>query len=320
MGIDQYGRLGGVESMVASRFTPWHGLGLVTDERLTDAYNAAVLGGINWMVEEKLLSDIIPNPLADEHKLRIRSTDGAILGVGSPRYGLIQNEAVAHLSQEIINFRHDAHVESCGSLFNGKVVWQLIALDDEAVSLSAGEKHYRYLLAYTSHDGSKPFAVRFTNVRVQCMNTMSIAMGKASELLHTVRHTSNALAYVKEAEDSVKAAVQTFDLMDMEIEAMLSTSLSKAQAMAGFKQLLGEPTDSKRGQTMWESAFDGIVSEYNADFNDNIRGTEWGFVMAVNGYELWSQAARGQTKQEKQFKHLLAGQYPLTTKALELVA
>ena len=318
MGIDQYNRLGGVESMVAARFTPWHGLGTIVDQRLTDAYEAARLGGIDWEVDEILLSDILPNPLADEHKMRVRKTDGAILGIGSPRYGLIQNESLAHLSQEIIRFRPDAHVEAAGALFHGKVVWHLIALDDEVASLSAEEKHYRYLLVYTSHDGSKPFAVRFTNVRVQCMNTMSMAMGKASELLHTVRHTSNALAYVKEAEDSIKAAVQTFDLMDMEIEALLSQQMPKPVAISMFKEILGEPTDSKRGQTMWESAFDGIVAEYNADFNDNIRNTAWGMVMAVNGYELWSQQSRGQTKGEKQFKHLLDGKYPMTQKAFDL--
>lgn len=324
MGIDQYNRIGGVESSINSRFTPWMGLSDTikrTDERLIDAFDAHRQAGIDWQVNELLLSDIIDNPLADEHKLRIRSTDGAVLGVGSPRYGLIQNDSVATLAQEIIRFRPDAHVESAGSLFNGKVVWNLIALDDEAVSWAGGaEKHYRFLLCYTSHDGSKPFAVRFTNVRVQCMNTFSMAMGKANEMLHTVRHTSNAVGYVKEAIDSVKAAVQTFDLMDMEIEAMLSQSMSKAAAMSAFKEILGEPTDSKRGKTMWESAFDGIVSEYNADFNDNIRGTEWGFVMAVNGYELHRQSSRGQSNAEKQFKHLLAGQYPLTNKALAVVA
>jgi phage/plasmid-like protein (TIGR03299 family) len=320
MGIDKYNRLGGVETMVASRFTPWHGLGTVTQDRLTDAFDAARMAGIDWQVNEIMLSDIIPNPLADEHKLRVRATDGAILGVGSPRYGLIQNESIARLAQEIINFRPDAHIEATGALFHGKVVWCLIALDDEAASLSGGEKMFRYLLVYTSHDGSKPFAVRFTNVRVQCMNTMSMAMGKANELLHTVRHTSNALAYVKEAEDSVKAAVQTFDLMDMEIEALLAAEMPKAQAMGMFKQILGEPTDSKRGQTLWEAAFDGIVNEYNADFNANIKGTAWGAVMAVNGYELWSQNARGQTKGEKQFKHLLDGRYPLTAKAFDLAA
>lgn len=322
MGIDQYNRIGGVETSINSRFTPWMGLSDTiqrTEVRLVDAHEAHRLAQINWSVNEIMLSDIIPNPLADEHKLRVRSTDGAILGVGSPRYGLIQNDAVAQLAQAIIDFRPDAHVESAGSLFNGKVVWNLIALDDEAMSWAGGaEKHFRFLLVYTSHDGSKPFAVRFTNVRVQCMNTFSMAMGKANEMLHTVRHTSNALHYVKEAEDSVRAAIQTFDLMDMEIEELLGTEMKRGAALASFKKVLGEPTDSKRSQTMYDNAFSAIVQEYDADFNDNIKNTAWGMVMAVNGYELHRQTSRGQSNSEKQFKHLLAGQYPLTAAAFAL--
>ena len=324
MGIDQYNTIGGVETMMSARFTPWHGLSdfkVRTEERVTDANYALGLGGINWKVSERLLSDIIPNPLAEEHKMRVRDTDGAILGIGSPRYGLIQNDALASLSSAIVQFRPDAHIESCGALFHGKVVWMLIALDDEVRSFSNGdEKQFRYMLVYTSHDGSKPFAVRFTNVRVECMNTFSMAMGRASQMVHTVRHTSNALQYVKEAEDAVKAAVQTFDLLDMEIERLLSAELDQKATMNVFKTVLGDRPDEKgRALTMWDNAFDSIVAEFKADHNDNIRGTAWGAVMAVNGYELWGQTVRGQKREEKQFKALLDGKYPLTQKVLEIV-
>jgi len=324
MGIDQYNTIGGVETMMSARFTPWHGLSdfkVRTEERVTDANYALGLGGINWKVSERLLSDIIPNPLAEEHKMRVRDTDGAILGIGSPRYGLIQNDALASLSSAIVQFRPDAHIESCGALFHGKVVWMLIALDDEVRSFSNGdEKQFRYMLVYTSHDGSKPFAVRFTNVRVECMNTFSMAMGRASQMVHTVRHTSNALQYVKEAEDAVKAAVQTFDLLDMEIERLLSAELDQKATMNVFKTVLGDRPDEKgRALTMWDNAFDSIVAEFKADPNDNIRGTAWVAVMAVNGYELWGQTVRGQKREEKQFKALLDGKYPLTQKVLEIV-
>jgi phage/plasmid-like protein (TIGR03299 family) len=322
MGTNQYGQIGGVDSSVSARFTPWMGLTdtiVRTEDRLIDAFAAHKLAGIDWQVNEQLLSDIIPNDGADEHKIRLRADNGMVLGIGSPKYGLIQNDSVAHLAQEIINFRHDAHVESAGALHKGKVVWNLIALDESTRTLSGGEQMYRYLLVYTSHDGSKPFAVRFTNVRVQCMNTFSAAMGKANELVHTVRHTSNALAYVKEAEDSVKQAVATFDLMDLEIERLLSMPITKTEMYSQVKQVIGEPTNTKIGMTKWNNHLDDILREYDADFNSNIKNTQWGFVMAINGYELWHQAARKQTKSQKQMLHLLNGQYPLTQKALAVV-
>lgn len=326
MGIDNYNAIGGVETMMSARFTPWHGLSdfkIRTEERVISGSKAMDLGGIKWGVSERLLSDIINNPLAEEHKMRVRDTDGAILGIGSPRYGLIQNDSLAQLSDAIIQFRPDAHIESCGALFHGKVVWMLIALDDQVRTFgrNGDEKQFRYMLVYTSHDGSKPFAVRFTNVRVECMNTFSMAMGKASQMVHTIRHTSNAAQYIYEAENAVKAAVQTFDLLDLEIEQLLTTKMSPTQTLSLFKKVMGERPDEKgRALTMWDNTFDAIVAEFKADHNDNIRGTAWSAVMAVNGYELWGQTVRGQKREEKQFKALLDGKYPMTEKALVLAS
>ena len=67
MGIDQYNRIGGVETSINSRFTPWMGLSDTikrTEVRLTDAHEAHRLAQIDWQVGEILLSDIIPNRLS----------------------------------------------------------------------------------------------------------------------------------------------------------------------------------------------------------------------------------------------------------------
>lgn len=350
MGTDKYGNIGGVDSMMA-RFTPWHGLSdmkVRTDERVTDVDYAFDLGKINWTMEGTLLSTYLGDianiindhaiivddaakqrldallslDLADEHKLVIRQDTHAVLGVHSDRYGVIQNDVLKLLVRPVLEFRPDAHIESCGALFKGKTIWCLVRLDDETKTFgrNGDEKQYRYLLFYTSQDGSKPLAVRFTNVRVECMNTFSMAFGKASQLVQTIRHTTNATQYAAQAESALKQALQTFDLLDMEIETLLNTEHSKQDTFNVFKSVLGErPSEQGRSQTMFDKAFDGIVGEWNADHNQNIRGTAWGTVMAVNGYELWGQPARGQTVAEKQFKHLLDGRYKLTEKALAMV-
>jgi len=222
----------------------------------------------------------------------------------------------------VLQFRPDAHIESAGALFKGKVIWCLVRLDDETKVFGKGgdERQFRYMLFYTSHDGSKPLAVRFTNVRVECMNTFSMTMGKASQLVQTIRHTTNAESYAIAAQGALRAAVEQFDLLDLEIENLLSIEMSKSDTFTTFKKVLGDRPDSGRSQTMWDKAFDGIVDEWNADFNSNIRGTAWGTVMAVNGYELWGQTARGQSTAQKQMRHLLDGRYDLTEKTLTLVS
>lgn len=350
MGTDKYGNIGGVDSMMSARFTPWHGLSdmkVRTDERVTDVDYAFDLGKINWTMEGTLLSTYLGDianiindhaiivddaakqrldallslDLADEHKLVIRQDTHAVLGVHSDRYGVIQNDVLKLLVRPVLEFRPDAHIESCGALFKGKTIWCLVRLDDETKTFgrNGDEKQYRYLLFYTSQDGSKPLAVRFTNVRVECMNTFSMAFGKASQLVQTIRHTTNATQYAAQAESALKQALETFDLLDMEIEALLNTPLNSAGVNNVFKGVLGERPDEGRSLTMWTKAHDGMHDEWNQSFNSNIKYTAWGAVMAVNGYELWGQSARGQTVAEKQFKHLLGGDYKLTQKALAMV-
>lgn len=324
MGIDQYGIIGGVDSMMSARFTPWHGLSdmkVRVEERVTDVDRAFTLAGIDWTVSEHLLSEFVTLGLANEHKLVVRDDTQDILGIGSSRYGLIQNDVLKHLVGPVLQFRPDAHIESAGALFKGKVIWCLVRLDEETKVFGKGgdERQFRYMLFYTSHDGSKPLAVRFTNVRVECMNTFSMTMGKASQLVQTIRHTTNAESYAIAAQDALRAAVEQFDLLDLEIENLLSIEMSKSDTFTTFKRVLGDRPDSGRSLTMWDKAFDGIVEEWNADFNSNIRGTAWGTVMAVNGYELWGQTARGQSTAQKQMRHLLDGRYDLTAKTLTLV-
>lgn len=325
MGIDQYGVIGGVDSMVSARFTPWHGLSdmkIRVDERLTDVDRAFTLAGIDWTISEHSLAEFTDLELADEHKIVVRDDNRSILGVGSSKYGLIQNDVLKHLLRPVLDFRPDAHIESAGALFKGKVVWALVRLDDEQKTFgrNGDENMYRYLLFYTSHDGSKPLAVRFTNVRVECMNTMSMAIGNASQLVRTIRHTTNATHYAIEAIDAVKSAVEQFDLLDLEIEQLLNTPLNSAGVNNVFKGVLGERPDEGKRLTMWTKAHDGMHDEWNQSFNSNIKYSAWGAVMAVNGYELWSQTARGQSVAQKQFRHLLDGRYDLTSKALALVA
>ena len=319
MGTNRYNEVGGVETSLTVRTLPWYSLNdsrVFRAERLTNAAEATRLAQIDWTVSSHLLSDFLPNPLADETSLVVRNTDQAILGVAGDGYTVIQNEELAKMAQAIIEFRPDAHIESAGALHHGKVVWMCVALDDEVSHLSGGDDHYRYMLVYTSHDGSKPFAIRFTNVRVVCQNTFSMAISKGSTLLHKVRHTRNALDYVREAHESVKAAVQTFDLWDLEIERLINTPQTRSEFYSVVKSVLGEPSDSKAGMTRWDNAFDAIVTEYNRDFNSGVKDTAWGTVMAVNGYELWEQSSRGQSKAQKQFISVLDGKLPLTAKAM----
>lgn len=79
-----------VESMFyAGREKPWHGLGTQVEEAPTSA-DALRLAGLDWTVQRKPIQ-VCGGRKVDNFFANVRSSDGAVLGVVSDRYQVVQN-------------------------------------------------------------------------------------------------------------------------------------------------------------------------------------------------------------------------------------
>jgi phage/plasmid-like protein (TIGR03299 family) len=323
------GVLGGVTSMVAGRFTPWHYSANTDRVKLTDltiesGRQAMTLASIDWPVLKMSLGEFMPGwEAADDYCVTVRGDRNALLGVHKDSYVVIQNEVVADLADAVVEAVDGASILSAGALFDpGKVVWMLVELPDRHVTYGrdGSEIHKRYILVVTTHDASGALRVIPTDVRVECMNTMSLAVRGRAE--YTIRHTTNAMDYVAEAKAGLSMATANWQAMDKWVKAMLDAKLDSADFATSFlPKIVGErPAEEGRSKTMWDAKFDSIMAAYDADHNEAIVGTAWGAVNAVNEYELWGIKPRGREVHEAQFARLLSGQYELTRKAMSLVA
>ena len=326
MGIDK-GIIGGVSSMMASRFTPWHFSYNEDRVRLTDidienAHQALVMAGLDWKVNKVSLAEFMPDNVgAEDFNLNLRSDNGAVLGVHKTRYAVIDNNVVADLAEAVTVAAPGSVIRSAGALYEpGKVIWMLVELPEAGITFASGEHHGKYILVSTSHDGSLSLTVRGTRVRVECMNTMSMALS-GSRADYVIRHTTNALDYVEEARRGIGVATKNSQAWDEQIARLIDTELDSADFMVDVvPAIIGDkPEDEGRARTMWDSRFAGIVEAYNADHNEAIVDTAWGAVNAVNEYEEWGITPRGREVWEAQFSRLLSGTYELTSKALSLV-
>ena len=326
--MGQYkGIAGGVESMMANRFTPWHysynedRVALV-DLEIETGHQALVLAKCDWGVNLVGLGEFMPeHEGADDFYLAMRSDEQAVLGVHKERYTVIPNSAVADMADAVMLAAPGSNIESAGSLYApGKVVWMLVRLPDTGATFGGREHHERYILVTTSHDASMAFSVRGTDVRVECMNTMSMAYN-GSRADYVIRHTTNAMDYVAEARNSIAVVTANWQAMDAQIARLMDVELDRSDfASEIIPEVIGEaPETEGRAKTMWDNRFDAIVEMYDAPHNEAIVDTAWGAVNAVNEYEEWGIKPRGQEVHEAQFKRLLTGSYDLTRKALALV-
>ena len=164
-----------VESMFyAGREKPWHGLGTQVEEAPTSA-DALRLAGLDWTVQRKPIQ-VCGGRKVDNFFANVRSSDGAVLGVVSDRYQVVQNAEAFAFTDALIGGEGQVHYETAGSLMGGRKIWLLAKLPDTEI---VGDKTEPYLCFSNTHDGSGAIRVCMTPIRVVCNNTLNIALNGA---------------------------------------------------------------------------------------------------------------------------------------------
>ena len=130
-----------VESMFyAGREKPWHGLGTQVEEAPTSA-DALRLAGLDWTVQRKPIQ-VCGGRKVDNFFANVRSSDGAVLGVVSDRYQVVQNAEAFAFTDALIGGEGQVHYETAGSLMGGRKIWLLAKLPDTEI---VGDKTEPYL-------------------------------------------------------------------------------------------------------------------------------------------------------------------------------
>jgi phage/plasmid-like protein (TIGR03299 family) len=199
-------------------------------------------------VEYKVLRD---NPFMD----RIER-----LGIVGTRYKMFSNEELFAFGDNLTNERR--RWETAGSLNGGRTVFATLA-DTEDIVLDpngAADRILKYLMLTTSHDGSGKIVAKKVNTRVECRNTLNIAMGENGAEF-SIRHTQKLEGRLGEA----KLALGFADEYDAEFEAAMQTLYAKEMTLTDFEKIVlaefPEPDEEKKGAlTRWNDKVDTILN------------------------------------------------------------
>lgn len=272
--------------------------------------------GLNYTVNSVPLSQLSDAKYANKFYAAVRSTDGAMLGVNSSRFHHFQPSLLGDFAEAIIKIRPDAHINLGGQSLDERTQFLGVCLDDTPVKAAGGDGRYRHILMYNGTNGNRVFGGHAVTQEMRCMN-MFRALLRGGSQLFSLNHNFSARLLIPTAMEAVQNAVKLYDEMDIEIERLLSVKIDRPVEMLG--QIAGTRPDDGRALTEWEKRFDALCAEYKADYNENIRGTAWGVVMAAEGAdEHRSRVVRG-NRDIQRVNRMLTGNYPLTTRALELV-
>lgn len=264
-----------VETMMYVREKPWHGLGTMVEEAPTSA-DALRLAGLDWTVDKKNIQ-VCGGAKIQNFKANVRSSDGAVLGVVSDRYKIVQNAEAFAFTDSLID--GEVHYETAGSLNGGKKIWLLAKLPDTEI---VGDKTEPYLCFSNTHDGSGAIRVCMTPIRVVCNNTLNFALGTAKRAW-SVRHTGDIQAKLHEARMCLDMANKYMDHLAVYADQMANTTVTDDKIKAILEEMFPIAEDaSDREKRNVKAVRDEYMICYFAPDILKFKGTAWGALNAMS--------------------------------------
>lgn len=292
-----------------NRTLPWEGIENGRDlSHLVNTDQVWDLSGLNYGFEViKLVSE---NNYATPLFGVFRDDNHVFLGSGTKRFVPIGNEHTKELCE--ILYQMGFRYENAGCFDGGKVTYVSMKWRNAVV---AGENMDYYVVIVNSFDGTKPFGVFITPVRVWCKNTLNLAIRKAKRFWK-LRHTTNAHIRLEEVEEGLKLLGNYIGVFEQEVDRMKLLTCDKDKVKSFVDMLFPfndkmtarviASQENKRAELLyrWEYAPDVADMEQSA----------FRFINAVSDYVDHTQPLRRTaTWKEKRFADNLGGNGLLDT-------
>jgi phage/plasmid-like protein (TIGR03299 family) len=139
------------------------------------------------------------------------------------RYAPVQNREVLERALAIVGASHgDAVVDTLGVLDHGRRFFAAIDLGALVIDpRGVADKIERYLLVYSSHDGTVPIVYANTPIRPVCQNTVTMALD-AAQSTFKAKHTPGFAVRIEEAQQVLKLSTEWAREFKVMAEQMLA--------------------------------------------------------------------------------------------------
>jgi phage/plasmid-like protein (TIGR03299 family) len=278
----------------------WHRLGVVVDGTLP-AREAFRIANADFQVAGWPVFDADMQPIPGYQAIT-RMDTGRALSVMTETYKPIQNEALIKIAEAL---HEDINMDAVCVLSDGKKVTFTARIRGAEGDVVPGDPVQQYLIGCTSHDGSIPFQLLFSPIRVVCQNTLSAALGLASNQRYQcnsirIRHTKNADSLIERLPELVDIRRHQFIGGLDELRHMAATPCSMVQFRQYISnvfadQLQGTVNDIRGDKSTarlkvledlpaWPSVLHKFEGEAIGSDLTASHGTAWGAYQAVTEF------------------------------------
>lgn len=222
----------------------------MADDYLTSDQVWGDRGILNFEYELRTVADAETGQPIPSFRHCVRTDTGVTVGCGmTDGYRIIQPRQAFKWLDSLMMDGATMRYASAGVLGKGEEIWILATVpsDDQPIE---GEHHQRYILWTDRFDGGGTQKAFPCVTRVECANTLAIALGERDASTYKpIRHSGDIDGKLDAARQVMLDSVKAFDRYNADCRKLIAAQYSRADAEAFIEALFPTPAKDASSRT-----------------------------------------------------------------------
>lgn len=270
-----------------TREATWNKVG--TDIREANSVKEALqISGLDYEVVKAPIYLSNGHRIKDQFATKKKGTD-EVFGIVGKDYTIVQNEEAFSFVDGIIS-------EGLTFVKAGETSYMNYIITFLPEQYILDDKFKPYIIFQNSHAGATTLKAAICPLRIVCQNQFTMAF-RNSENKISLRHSSSIHEKMDEAQHILQFNAEYMNSFNKMATKMAATKIGEEKALEIIdKYFLVDDNASTRKVNSNEEKKVILLNAYNAEDNQNFRGTQWGLINAFSDYITHVDPARKTNK------------------------
>ena len=270
-----------------TREVTWNKVG--TDIREANSVKEALqISGLDYEVVKAPIYLSNGHRIKDQFATKKKGTD-EVFGIVGKDYTIVQNEEAFSFVDGIIS-------EGLTFVKAGETSYMNYIIASLPEQYILDDKFKPYIIFQNSHAGATTLKAAICPLRIICQNQFTMAF-RNSENKISIRHSSSIYEKMDDAQHILQFNAEYMDSFNKMANKMAANKIGDEKALDIIdKYFLVDDNASTRKVNSNEEKKTILLNAYNAEDNQNFRGTQWGLINAFSDYITHVDPARKTNK------------------------
>lgn len=258
-----------------TREATWNKVG--TDIREANSVKEALqISGLDYEVVKAPIYLSNGHRIKDQFATKKKGTD-EVFGIVGKDYTIVQNEEAFSFVDGIIS-------EGLTFVKAGETSYMNYIIASLPEQYILDDKFKPYIIFQNSHAGATTLKAAICPLRIICQNQFTMAF-RNSENKISIRHSSSIHEKMDEAQHILQFNAEYMNSFNKMANKMAANKIGDEKALEIIdKYFLVDDNASTRKVNSNEEKKTILLNAYNAEDNQNFRGTQWGLINAFSDY------------------------------------